>query len=114
MSSASDVSITRTISRARHVTCQLFRIVTAAMTPHRDDQRLIRNENDTPSTQPSDASGAPCRAHTGGIVTLAHALRGQAGLMRRGPARVPVPRSAFAGFRFPPDVIMIAVRWYQH
>ena len=22
------------------------------------------------------------------------------------------PRSAFAGFRFPPDVIMLAVRWY--
>ncbi|MCA1822637.1 MAG: IS6 family transposase [Pseudonocardia sp.] len=32
--------------------------------------------------------------------------------MRRCPARVPVPRSGFAGFRFPPDVIMIAVRWY--
>jgi transposase, IS6 family len=32
--------------------------------------------------------------------------------MRCGPARVPVPRSRFAGFRFPPDVIMIAVRWY--
>jgi transposase, IS6 family len=31
--------------------------------------------------------------------------------MRR-PARVPVPRSGFAGFRFPPDVIMVAVRWY--
>jgi transposase-like protein len=24
----------------------------------------------------------------------------------------PVPRSAFAGFRFPPDVIILAVRWY--
>ena len=22
------------------------------------------------------------------------------------------PRSAFAGFRFPPDVIVLAVRWY--
>jgi len=22
------------------------------------------------------------------------------------------PRSAFAGFRFPPEVILIAVRWY--
>ncbi len=32
--------------------------------------------------------------------------------MRRHPARVPVPRSGFAGFRFPPDVIMVAVRWY--
>jgi transposase-like protein len=39
-------------------------------------------------------------------------VSGQAGLMRRRPARVPVPRSGFAGFRFPPDVIMLAVRWY--
>ena len=39
-------------------------------------------------------------------------VSGQAGLMRRRPARVPAPRSAFAGYRFPPDVIMIAVRWY--
>jgi transposase, IS6 family len=29
---------------------------------------------------------------------------------RAGPA--PVPRSAFAGFRFSPDVIVLAVRWY--
>ena len=32
--------------------------------------------------------------------------------MRRRSVRVPVPRSGFAGFRFPPDVIMVAVRWY--
>jgi transposase-like protein len=31
-------------------------------------------------------------------------------IRRSGPARV--PRSAFAGFRFPPDVIVLAVRWY--
>jgi len=24
----------------------------------------------------------------------------------------PVPASAFAGYRFPPDVITLAVRWY--
>jgi hypothetical protein len=36
----------------------------------------------------------------------------QAGLMRRRPARVPAPRSSFAGFRFPPEVITVAVRWY--
>jgi IS6 family transposase len=24
----------------------------------------------------------------------------------------PLPRSAFAGFRFPPDIIVVAVRWY--
>ena len=32
--------------------------------------------------------------------------------MGRRPVRVPAPRSSFAGFRFPPDVITIAVRWY--
>jgi transposase, IS6 family len=28
------------------------------------------------------------------------------------PTLGPAPRSAFAGFRFPPEVIVIAVRWY--
>src|SRR5207344_3205585 len=28
------------------------------------------------------------------------------------PRPAPMPRSAFAGFRFPPDVIVLAVRWY--
>src|SRR2546421_8327058 len=35
--------------------------------------------------------------------------------MRRRRSRrlsTPVPSPAFAGFRFPPDVIMLAVRWY--
>jgi IS6 family transposase len=32
--------------------------------------------------------------------------------MRHRHSRVPAPRSSFAGFRFPPDVIMVAVRWY--
>src|SRR5205085_12366200 len=36
----------------------------------------------------------------------------QAGLMRRRRVRVPASRSGFAGFCFPPDVIMVAVRWY--
>ena len=26
--------------------------------------------------------------------------------------RLSTPRSSFAGFRFPPDVIVVAVRWY--
>jgi len=30
----------------------------------------------------------------------------------RRPCPAPVARSAFAGFRFPPDVIVLAVRWY--
>ena len=32
--------------------------------------------------------------------------------MRRRYRRVPAERSSFAGFRFPPDVITLAVRWY--
>lgn len=31
--------------------------------------------------------------------------------MRRRPPRVSTPRSGFAGFRFPPEVITLAVRW---
>jgi transposase-like protein len=30
----------------------------------------------------------------------------------RRPRPAPAPRSAFAGFRFPPEVILLAVRWY--
>jgi transposase-like protein len=36
----------------------------------------------------------------------------QAELMRRRPRRVPPPRSSFAGFRFPRELIVLAVRWY--
>jgi IS6 family transposase len=32
--------------------------------------------------------------------------------MRRGQVQVPAPRSGFAGFRLPPEVILVAVRWY--
>jgi transposase-like protein len=34
--------------------------------------------------------------------------------MRRSRSRPPVDlgRSAFSGFRFPPEVIILAVRWY--
>ncbi|WP_239377640.1 IS6 family transposase [Frankia sp. Cj5] len=32
--------------------------------------------------------------------------------MRRRRVRPPVPTSEFAGFRFPPEVIILAVRWY--
>ncbi|KDA40866.1 IS6 family transposase, partial [Frankia sp. BMG5.23] len=32
--------------------------------------------------------------------------------MRRGRVCPPVPASEFAGFRFPPEVIILAVRWY--
>ena len=39
---------------------------------------------------------------------------GQAELMRRRHARASAPRSGFAGFRFPAEVIMLAVRWHLH
>jgi IS6 family transposase len=32
--------------------------------------------------------------------------------MRRCRSPLPAPRSSFAGFRFPPEVITVAVRWY--
>jgi IS6 family transposase len=34
------------------------------------------------------------------------------GMSTRRPRPAPATRSAFAGFRFPPDVIVLAVRWY--
>jgi IS6 family transposase len=43
---------------------------------------------------------------------LTEDVLGQAELMGRRHRRVSAPRSGFAGFRFPPDVIMVAVRWY--
>src|SRR6187455_2139917 len=47
-----------------------------------------------------------------GSVALLEGVIVQAGLMSHRPAAVAVPRSSFAGFRFPPEVIMLAVRWY--
>ena len=41
-----------------------------------------------------------------------HGGVGQAVLMRRCQSRVSALRSSFAGFRFPPEVITVAVRWY--
>ena len=42
------------------------------------------------------------------------AFEGDSGGMRRSHARpvLVIPSSAFAGFRFPPEVIVLAVRWY--
>jgi hypothetical protein len=57
------------------------------------------------------ASGSRSRRLPLGSVALAEGWLGQAGLMPRRLA-VPAPRSSFAGFRFPPEVITVAVRWY--
>ena len=59
---------------------------------------------------PDDAPGP--KAKVRGSVALADDLLGQAELMGRCHRRVPPPRSGFAGFRLPGEVIMLAVRWY--
>lgn len=51
--------------------------------------------------------GAPLRT-----VALVDDSFGQAELMRRRYRRVPPPQSGFAGFRFPREVIVLAVRRY--
>lgn len=56
-------------------------------------------------------SGPPPGRRRGAVASVEGEV-GQAVLMRRRPRRVPSPQSGFAGFRFPPDVIMVAVRWY--
>src|ERR1700682_4499503 len=39
--------------------------------------------------------------------------RERGGMVSCRPRRLPaVPNSAFAGFRFPPEIIVLAVRWY--
>jgi hypothetical protein len=47
----------------------------------------------------------------GAVASVESKIR-QAWSMRRRCRRVPALRSSFAGFRFPPEVIVIAVRWY--
>jgi hypothetical protein len=58
-----------------------------------------------------DALGGAADGRGGTVVSADHQV-GQAGLMRRRPAPAPASRSSFAGFRFPPEVITVAVRWY--
>ena len=47
-----------------------------------------------------------------GSVASVEGEAGQAVPVRCDPRRVMSPRSGFGGFRFPPAVIMVAVRWY--
>jgi transposase, IS6 family len=47
-----------------------------------------------------------------GSVALPDEALGQGGPMRRRHVQVPPPRSSLAGFRFPREVIVLAVRWY--
>ena len=45
-------------------------------------------------------------------IETARPFLGQAGLVSSSRSRSPICCSDFAGFRFPPDVIAVAVRWY--
>ena len=47
-----------------------------------------------------------------GTVALTDDVLGQAELMGRHHHRASALRSGLAGFRFPPEVIMVAARWY--
>src|SRR6266508_505376 len=59
------------------------------------------------------ANGAAQRVSTGLLRWLRPRPSGEtAGMRTRRPHPTPVPPSAFAGFRFPADVIVLAVRWY--
>ena len=69
----------------------------------------------TESRGPRSRFDVGSRPHRLGTVALvAPASIGETGAMRshRCPHPCPAPRSAFAGFRFPPEVIALAVRWY--
>ena len=55
--------------------------------------------------------GCGTRRRSGTVASIDGRL-GQAVVMRCSRYRPPAPRSSFAGFRFPPEVITIAVRWY--
>ena len=74
-----------------------------SFTPRGDFVQVHREPGASP-WQPSSSRA--------GSVALAEGVIVQAGLMSHRPAAVAVPRSSFAGFRFPPKVIMLAVRWY--
>src|SRR5918997_1004545 len=54
----------------------------------------------------------PALVSLSGTVASVESKIRQAWSMRRRCRRVPASRSSFAGFRFPPDVITLAVRWY--
>src|SRR5215211_4010606 len=75
-----------------------------------------------PLTWPAGAVDTPCipSPQRGvvrtlrGTVALAVTASEQRSCRHENPllSPAPIPQSAFAGFRFPPEVIVLAVRWY--
>jgi hypothetical protein len=78
--------------------------------------RAPRRRSPSPALGPTArTTTASWRRRTGGTVALvAWASVGETGAMRshRHPHPCPAPPSAFAQYRFPPEVITLAVRWY--
>src|SRR6266508_6218665 len=70
-----------------------------------------------PANSRSRDGGGPRRPTSpgsGAVALVAQAPVGETGAMRpnRYPRPCPAPRSAFNGYRFPSEVITLAVRWY--
>jgi hypothetical protein len=61
---------------------------------------------------PAEVPDVVTRFMAEGAVALVDDSFRQAELMRCRRRQVPPPQSGFAGFRFPREVIMLAVRWY--
>jgi len=76
--------------------------------------RVLVQHSAEPSWSPARSSGRRCASAGSNVrATVASAVSGHgrlAPVTTRGFA--PLDRSAFAGFRFPPDVITLGVRWY--
>jgi hypothetical protein len=74
-----------------------------------------------PPSEDTRLTGGSChppsvlaRRHPGTVALVAWASVRETGAMRSHRHRhpCPAPSSAFAGYRFPPEVITLAVRWY--
>jgi hypothetical protein len=64
-----------------------------------------------PLTRRQRVDAHPQSTRRGAVALVDHLLR-QAERMCHRQVRTPPPSSSFAGFRYPPEVILVAVRWY--
>lgn len=108
------------VQSARSIRAVVHSRTAARSTPGGDDGRLPAGagQGSSPIAMPwSDWSAPYSPSHTtsesrAAAISAWHCCVGgsparQAGLMRLHPARVPAPKSGFAGFHFPSDVILV-------